>query len=408
MQAFIRILFAAFAQAITGFLYVLMVLVAYVNIKVHAQLEYQWLGDSKETLRNRIMELMLLGMLVGLLASLIIVGLGIVVDAACLMIIWPLTLLFSLVLKEQMSFAYAGTIAGLSSLLFGWPKADLAAILALVGLMHLIEGLLITINAKKAIVPVVIKDKEDNPAAAFVLDRTWPIPLVLLIIPLVELPLSAEGISMPSWWPIFDSTSGFETMTMLPLAFIIRFRDIVVAEKADRASQRSGLKVLLYGLLVIVLAYISKLYDPLRYPVLIMVPLSYHLLRIQSKRKKARQDPIYQAPWRGLRVLAIQADRPGQQMGIMTGDILLNINGRPVNSPQMLAEALKKNPTYIWVDIDREGQRLSLEHRDYQNDIEDLGLVFVPRRTGRYYKGYLKQANAFSLKGLLRKESKHL
>jgi len=176
MQAFIRILFAAFAQAITGFLYVLMVLVAYVNIKVHAQLEYQWLGDSKETLRNRIMELMLLGMLVGLLASLIIVGLGIVVDAACLMIIWPLTLLFSLVLKEQMSFAYAGTIAGLSSLLFGWPKADLAAILALVGLMHLIEGLLITINAKKAIVPVVIKDKEDNPAAAFVLDRTWPIP----------------------------------------------------------------------------------------------------------------------------------------------------------------------------------------------------------------------------------------
>jgi len=29
---------------------------------------------------------------------------------------------------------------------------------------------------------------------------------------------------------------------------------------------------------------------------------------------------------------------------------------------------------------------LTLEYQDYQNPIEDLGIIFVPRTTGRYFR----------------------
>jgi hypothetical protein len=40
----------------------------------------------------------------------------------------------------------------------------------------------------------------------------------------------------------------------------------------------------------------------------------------------------------------------------------------------------------VWVDVKRKDEILSFEYTDYTNGIDNLGLVFVPRNTGKYFR----------------------
>ncbi|HZK34758.1 MAG TPA: hypothetical protein VFD33_05570, partial [Bacillota bacterium] len=271
-------------------------------------------------------------------------------------------------------------------------------IIALAGILHLIESILIIINGWNEAVPVVLEGEQGNPVGAFVTEKTWPIPLILLVVPFIDQQTSSGGISMPQWWPIFESTLGIETLALLPLAFIINYKDITTGLAPKRRSVKAGFTLLACSLIVIILALISKVFYPMKYAVIALVPLIYLIVgRIDLKRRK-NEKAIYDAPWRGLRILGVYPDMPAFKMGARPGDILLNINGRAINSIKMLNEALSEKPSYIWLDISRGGHPVSLEHRDFQNNIEDLGLMFVPRRTGRYYKNEMTQDRQFNLK----------
>ena len=79
-------------------------------------------------------------------------------------------------------------------------------------------------------------------------------------------------------------------------------------------------------------------------------------------------------------------EKVGKFMGLKQGDIILSINGRQVNSEAMLEEILRDSPNLIWVTVLREnGETMELEYRDYERGIRDLGLMLVPRSTGKYY-----------------------
>jgi len=73
-------------------------------------------------------------------------------------------------------------------------------------------------------------------------------------------------------------------------------------------------------------------------------------------------------------------------MGIKRGDILLNVNGKSISSQEMLYEALGEYLYIVWVDVKRGDSVLSFEYTDYANGIDSLGLVFVPRNTGKYFR----------------------
>ena len=78
------------------------------------------------------------------------------------------------------------------------------------------------------------------------------------------------------------------------------------------------------------------------------MPLLHELISYWTKRGQLTGKPVFGAPWRGLRVLDVLPDKTGSRMGLMPGDIILNVNGKGVNSQEMLQEP--EQPFTLWMD----------------------------------------------------------
>ncbi|HCS75300.1 MAG TPA: hypothetical protein DIW17_15670, partial [Clostridiales bacterium] len=80
MAGIIKLIFTAFSQSITSFLYLMIIMAVYMQIKRRVQLEETWLGFLRDTVINRLMNAMLYGMIAGLVTSSLIIVTGVALD----------------------------------------------------------------------------------------------------------------------------------------------------------------------------------------------------------------------------------------------------------------------------------------------------------------------------------------
>src|SRR5690606_32242265 len=139
-------------------------------------------------------------------------------------------------------------------------------------------------------------------------------------------------------------------------------------------------------LLVLTLAIVSSRTYWVKYLAAVSAPLFHELIVIVGKKRQMKGEPVFNVPWVGLRVLEVLPELPGDKMGIKRGDILFNVNGKNISSQEMLYEVLGEYSYMVWVDVKRKDEILSFEYTDYTNGIDNLGLVFVPRNTGKYFR----------------------
>ena len=162
MPGFIKLLFSAFAHSITSFLYILIIMIVYQHINMRAQLEETWLGFLRNSIKNRLLNAMLYGMITGLTASILITAAGVPMDLNTILLIWFLALLLSLLNFRYFCFSYAGGAISLISLIFGWPKIQVPAVIAIIGILHLVESVLILADGHRDALPVVMEHKNSN------------------------------------------------------------------------------------------------------------------------------------------------------------------------------------------------------------------------------------------------------
>lgn len=386
-MSLIKLIFTSFAQSITSLFFIVIVIMAYLYIQRNAQLEIFWLGILRNPVSTQLANVLLFGMVVGLLASGLIVLLGITIDYRAILFIWPLALLLMLFNQRYMCFSYAGGAISLLSLLVGWPKFDVSAIIALVGILHLMESLLIFLDGYRDSLPVWMEHSMFKPVGAYLMQKMWPIPLVVLVIPEATAELaSGGGVSMPQWWPLFKSNQMAEVFALLPIVAVLGYGDIALTQLPRERAKESGFWLGVYSLIILILAVISSRVYWVKYVAAISTPLLHELLIIISKRGQMKGEPAFAVPWRGLRILEVLPESPSQQMGLQRGDILLNINGKNINSMEMLNEVLDEYPSFVWVDVRRRDKVLSFEHSNFIDGIGDLGVIFVPRHTGKYFR----------------------
>ncbi|NMA95456.1 MAG: PDZ domain-containing protein, partial [Clostridiales bacterium] len=257
---FIRLLFSTFLQSFTNVFFVFLVLIVYWNLKGGYHLEESWLGFNRYKISNQLLEQILYGMLSGLFASFIIVLLGITIDYKAILMIWPIAVFLMLFNQRYMCFSYAAGIISIISLLFNWPKIDVSAIIALVGILHLMESGLIFFSGHRSSLPVYVEKDRFKPAGAYVMQKMWPIPLVVLVVPDVAQQLStAGGVDMPQWWPIFQSQGAATGMLIIfPIVAILGYADIAITQTPRGRARQSGLWLGLYSILILLLAVISS------------------------------------------------------------------------------------------------------------------------------------------------------
>ena len=407
MPGFIKLLFTAFAQCITSFLYILILMMVYVHIKRNARLEESWLGFLRDTIKNRLMNVMLFGMITGLIASTLIILVGIPIDLNTILIIWPLSLFLTLLNERYLCFSYAGGILSLVSLIFGWPDIDVPSILALIGILHLTESILILLDGHKETLPVVMEHKRFKPIGAYIISKFWPVPLVMLAIPSGVLQAAGGGIRMPDWWPLFGGQEG-SSLVLLPIAVVLEYTDLAITASPRQRANQTGLWLGAYSMLMIAIAVLSFGHVWLMVTGAVLMPALHELIWYLGRKRQLDGKPIFGAPWRGLRILDVIPDTLGSRMGLKPGDILLNLNGKGINSEEMLQEVLLTAPMYIWIDFSRNGKPGMAEYKTYNRELDRLGILFVPRKASRLFLAEEQKGLAYRLWKRISQKREHL
>jgi len=124
-----------------------------------------------------------------------------------------------------------------------------------------------------------------------------------------------------------------------------------------------------------------------------------------GSRRELQGKPYYDRPDQGVRVLDVLPDSPGEHLGLRSGDIILEVNGQPVNNRDQLRETLLEASFYLELKTQTAGGLVIREHNRYRREEGTLGLILVPEDSyppdvelkptgilqsilGRWYRGH--------------------
>lgn len=278
----------------------------------------------------------------GLVGSLLIVVAGLTLSGPGLLYLWPLAILLMLINARFLCFAYAGGVLALTSLVFGFPVLNVAQILALVAILHMVESMLILTSGHLGAVPGYFKDRHGRVVGGFTLQKFWPIPIVALVV--VGHALAPEGINMPDWWPLFKPT-GVENLenvvySMIPVVAGLGYGDLAIARKPWQKSRLSALYLGIYSLLLLLLSVLAQTSRFAALAAAFFSPLGHELVIHVGKKMELHERPVYVPSSQGVRVLDTIIGTPAWKAGIRSGDLILSVNGQRVFNRAGLQAAL--------------------------------------------------------------------
>lgn len=393
--------------------------IAYIIYNKSTYMEERMLGyriPAWVKLKNSV----LVGLLAGLLGSGVAVLLGITVEkygmnsgngSSGILYLWIIALMLSLFNIRYLCFSYAGGIVALMNLIFGFPGINPMGIIALVGILHMVESLLIWLDGFSDAVPVFLKRNDGNIVGGYVMNRIWPLPMMILFATLA-IGGVGESVSMPDWWPIIreyglDINNNDMMYIIQPIPILLGYGDMAITTTPEKRCRDSSLGLFIYSIILTILAVVGSKIRLIAYLAAIFSPLGHELLIINGQKSEEREKAVFDAPEKGLRVLYCYKGFPGDKMNIEPGDIILSINNRIIENEEDLASFLRTNPTYIWLDVLKlNGERKVLEYRDYARGISSLGMLIVPKNPNMYIELKTNARLIESIKSLWKKQNK--
>lgn len=367
------------------------------------RLEVSMLGKSFP-LFKKVSGSVLVGLAGGMLGSLLVILIGINIDdytqtgtgslAEGITYIWIIAILLSMINPRYLCFSYAGGIVALSSLVFGFPAINVPGLLSLIGILHLIESFLIWFDGYTYSVPLFLKKKDGRIVGGYVMNKIWPIPLVVFAV-LLGGPgrgTSIAGVAdMPSWWPFLkhSAVGGARELVYLPLALpvVLGYGDMAISKRPEERCSSSAIRLAGYSIILVMLSIIASKIKFFAYIAAVFSPIAHEMLIIYGAREEEEGKPLFANNGTGVTVLYTIKDSPANLMGIEAGDVILSANNITVSDEKQLSNLLAAYPTYIWMDIKKpDGVTKTVEYSDYKTGVESLGALIVPQNADRYYE----------------------
>ena len=397
------LIFEQFGNLLSDEFFWIIVLILIMLYRRNSEIEARMLGSSYP-LFYKVSSSVLVGLAGGLLGSLfvILVGIGIADYTRpgggslteVITYIWIVAVLLALINPRYLCFSYAGGLMALMSLIFGFPKVDVPGLLALIGVLHLVESFLIWLDGYTYSVPLFLKQKDGRTVGGYVMNKIWPIPLVVFAVMFggEESRLSIAGmIDMPSWWPFLkhSAAGGIRDLVYIPLVVpvVLGYGDIAITKMPDKKCRSSALRLAVYSLVLIVLSVIASKLRIFAFAAAVFAPLAHEMLILYGAKEEEEGEPYFASKETGVKVLHVQKDSAASSMKLEPGDTVLKINGMNLYSEKDLTELLNSCPTFIWLDIKKaSGKVITAEHSDYRTGIGSLGALIVPNNAEFYYE----------------------
>ncbi len=286
--------------------------------------------------------------------------------------VWGLTLLFAIIDTRLTCISYSTAVLGvlqpLALLLINHgvklpfflqtlAATQLLVLLFITGLAHVMEGILIHFFGYRGASPLFVESRRGQIVGGFVLQKFWPLPVML-------------------------SSGGLVT----PFPILVGFSDITLGQIPKRAVERTWWMVCLFGLITLVL-YAVAVYQPnFAFIAAILVGLLHEVMYKSVRARDVFATPIFVRPNRGVRVLATLPFSPAKKMGLTAGDTIVKVGGMAVNSPYDIHFAIDQNPAYVKLEVlDLRGELRFMGTPVFTKDPHQIGIIAVPDEHAREY-----------------------
>lgn len=393
MHYFFQVIYTTLQAVATAIFHPWFLIVLYLTYRMYKKngdIEIQSLLFTKQKIGDRMVQSVLGGILIGIGASIILVIVGFPIHLSEYMVfLLPVSLLLAMINFRYLCFSYAGGILGILSFIFRGQMLlnyrlpdmdlDIPGIIALVGILHLMESVLIFIEGAADSIPIVIK-KEGKIASAYMMQKYWPLPFALLVMEVIA-SIPQGSIEMPNWWPLMknmiDNPNGILIYSIYPITAVLGYGDIAVSTTPERKSRRTALMLIVYSLILLTIAVFAPNSFWLQGLGVVLMPLLHEVLIIQSQKKERFAKPLYIYPDKGVRVFELKREGLGERIGLERGDIISKINGIEVQNYIHMKSVLNNYYTFLWFDIiSADGKSKYIEYQAYPSGINDL--EFVP------------------------------
>lgn len=350
-----------------------------------AGLEKRLYGAVKNSPDRATLSAALYGVAGGLVTTALFLLIGVPLNETGIWYIWAVAILLALFHPRFLCFSYGGGLISLSYLLFGAPRVDVAALMALVAVLHLVEALLIWTTGYRHATPVYVRMRNGQAVGGFALQKFWPLPFVALI---AFAGLSAGGvpggdpghIDMPSWWPLLKPAgdpAGPLSMALFPVVAALGYGDLALTAAPREKARRTALLLLAFSLILLALALLARRGTAWAFAAALFSPVAHDWVIHLGRRSEEVGRPLFSADG-GVMVLDVFPRTPAAAMGMRSGDVILSLNGEPVRERSDVQRALEPWALVVDAEVKNVVEGTGVRRLHYAGRVPPLGVVLVP------------------------------
>ena len=335
------------------FLLITLIIMLYLKNKKIVAMQKIILGGSVNSSIELTLSQLVLGIVAGSIGSLILTSLGVVFSAnSGIAYLFIISILLMFIKPRLICFSYSGAILGAISILIKFVSEfipelsnniifniDILYLMIFVGVFHIIEGILVMIDGDRGAVPV-FTNRDGKILGGYALKRYWVLPVAIMIAVTMNdssLNYITESIQNPDWWPLIKSSSGLSliassVISIFPFYTILGYSSITFTRSKREKAISSGCHILIYGIILTIVAQITRFGIWGEILVLIFTPFAHEfMLNLQIKSEEKRK-PKFVSDEEGLMILEISTDSQVKKFGVDVGSKLLSINNKNINS----------------------------------------------------------------------------
>lgn len=326
-----------------------------------------------------------LGLIIGLILSVIVVAAGIAVPFAAILLIAGTTLLWSLTTNVRwMSPAYTVGAAFFAVILFAqnnWsiPLFSKAfnqisdriypSIVVILGFLIIAEGILILKNGTKGTSPKLVKSKRGQSIGAHEVKRLWMLPMLMLV--------PGNALTLPfDWWPVFHL--GVTDYSLILVPFAISFHQQIKGMLPSEAVKKHGRQVITLGVFITLLSTAGYWYPLSSIVTVGLAVIGREAISLFAYLKDDNKPVYFSKKNNGLMIIGIIPQSPADKMGLKVGETIAKVNGMQIRDESTFYEALQKNRAHCKLDVlDTNGEIRFVQRALFEGEHHELGILFV-------------------------------
>jgi hypothetical protein len=403
----------AIAYTLTNFdmalVLVILAVILYRQNKKTTVMQKMIIGDSLNSAFELTISQVVIGIFAGVLASIAITFLGVAFDGnSAVYLIFLISIFFMFWKPKYICFAYSGAVLGFISLfleliskvyagvklnILGGSinlsdvnvlKVDIGGLMTVVAVLHIIEGLLVMIDGTRGAIPV-FTNRDEKIIGGFALRRNWVLPVALFFIISNASSLGAtHNVATPDWWPLIKSSpvtrmAKDAAVSLFAYFGVIGYSTVTFTKNKSEKVVSSGIGILLYGIALLAAAQLAPLGYMYQLLVVVFAPLAHEIMLNIQRYMEVNGTPKYMSTEEGIMVLEVAPNSPASEMGIKSGDMLVEVNSRKIEDEHDILSASKQGQGYISFKLRRGLNRFHEVSYNKLNSEKRLGIVFVPK-----------------------------